>query len=76
NATINVSNTKDSVYGTFKKVVPNVGHQLSGIRIYRVNGATPELISNGDLNITVTDNSTKKVGDYLNGIYISGNGSS
>lgn len=76
NATIDVSNTQDTVYGIYSRVLSNVGHQLSGIRIYRKNGATPELISNGNLNITVTDNSLAKAGDYLTGIYISGNGSS
>lgn len=35
NATINVSNTEDSIYGTYRGVLGNVGHQLSGIRIYR-----------------------------------------
>lgn len=75
NATINVSNTEDSIYGTYRGVLGNVGHQLSGIRIYRKNGSTPELISNGNLDITITDKSTQKVGEYLNGIYISGNGS-
>ncbi|MDO4431536.1 MAG: ESPR-type extended signal peptide-containing protein, partial [Lonepinella koalarum] len=76
NADIKVANTEDTIYGTYRSVLPNVGHQLSGIRVYRSQGATPELISNGNLNITVTDNSSAKVGDYINGIYISGNGAS
>lgn len=85
NADINVTNTVNTVQGS-KTVTRSFlgfpitakvifGHQLSGLKIYRKNGATPEFISNGKLNINVTDSSTAKSGDYLVGVYISGNGS-
>lgn len=86
NATIKVTNTPDTTLGTVSKTynlggfrVPvsmQSGHQLSGIKVYRTNGAKPEFISNGKVDIEVTDSSTAKSGDYLAGVYVSGNESS
>lgn len=84
NANINVTNTANTVHGN-KTVVRKIGffpvsakvifgHQLSGLKIYRTSGSTPEFTSNGKLNINVTDSSTVKSGNYLAGVYVSGNG--
>lgn len=78
NANISVSNTENTVHGNktaskfgiTAKVV--FGHQLSGLKVYRNGKATPEFISNGDVNINVEDKSTAKSGDYLVGVYASG----
>ncbi|TCP94682.1 outer membrane autotransporter protein [Cricetibacter osteomyelitidis] len=77
NATINVTNTANTKLGivNFSGATAPAGHQLSGLKIYRTTGATPTFVSNGLLSINVTDNSTAKIGDYLAGIYISGDGS-
>ncbi|NBI41135.1 hypothetical protein GVX86_06585 [[Haemophilus] felis] len=80
NADINVTNTANTVFGnkTKSKFIATAkvkfGHQLSGLKIIRTNGSTPEFVSNGTLNINVHDSSTAKAGDYLVGVYISGNG--
>lgn len=78
NANINVTNTDKTVVG-HKAAAGGLakikfGHQLSGLKIYRKDGATPEFTSNGKLNINVTDSSAAKAGDYLAGVYISGHG--
>ena len=78
NATIHVDNTPDTKLGsrTFSRATAPFGHQLSGIRIYRKSPAhsTPILNSEKLLTINVEDKSTAKIGDYLVGIYIAGDG--
>lgn len=92
NATIKVNNTADSVKGHYtnglykeKKVFFFTakaqgdflnGYQLSGIKIYRAAGATPEFHATGDVNIEVEDKSAAKVADYNVGVYISGDNAS
>ena len=92
NATIKVNNTADSVKGHYtnglykeKKVFFFTakaqgdflsGYQLSGIKIYRSDKATPQFHATGDVNIEVEDKSTAKVADYNVGIYISGDNAS
>lgn len=77
-ANINVDNTPDTKLGsrTFSGATAPFGHQLSGIRIYRKDSAhsTPILNSEKLLTIDVEDKSTAKIGDYLVGIYIAGDG--
>ncbi|HHF7318769.1 hypothetical protein BV195_01892 [Haemophilus influenzae] len=50
--------------------------QLSGVRIYRSDKNKPAAVFNSEekLNINVEDKSTAKIGNYLVGIYISGDG--
>lgn len=78
NSTIHVDNTPDTKLGSrsFSGATAPFGHQLSGIRIYRKSSAhsTPILNSEKLLTINVEDKSTKKIGDYLVGIYIAGDG--
>lgn len=78
NATIHIDNTPDTKLGSrsFSGATAPFGHQLSGIRIYRKSPAhsTPILNSEKLLTINVEDKSTKKIGDYLVGIYIAGDG--
>ncbi len=75
---INVYNTKGTVLGTkdFHKAKGVFGQQLSGVRIYRSHENKPAAIFNSEekLNINVEDKSTAKIGNYLVGIYISGDG--
>ncbi|HFC6369926.1 TPA: autotransporter outer membrane beta-barrel domain-containing protein [Neisseria lactamica] len=77
-ATITVDNTPGTILGSmsYNGATANTGHQLSGIRIYRKDSAhsTPILNSEKLLTIDVEDKSTKKIGDYLVGIYIAGDG--
>lgn len=75
-AKINVTNTSNTKLGTmsFSGATASTGHQLSGLKIYRAGGATPVFESTGKLDINVVDSSTAKIGDYLVGIYISGDG--
>ena len=77
NANIVVNNTEDTKRGNFTGVpIPGgkfeTGYQMSGIRIYRADGAKPEFHSTGNVNITVEDKSAAKVSDYLVGVYVSG----
>ena len=77
NANIVVNNTEDTKRGNFTGVpIPGgkfeTGYQMSGIRVYRSNGAKPEFHSTGNVNITVEDKSAAKVSDYLVGVYVSG----
>ena len=77
NANIVVNNTEDTKRGNFTGVpIPGgkfeTGYQMSGIRVYRANGAKPEFHSTGNVNITVEDKSADKVADYLVGAYVSG----
>ena len=77
NANIVVNNTEDTKRGNFTGVpIPGgkfeTGYQMSGIRVYRSNGAKPEFHSTGNVNITVEDKSADKVADYLVGAYVSG----
>ena len=79
---LDVTNTADSIVGVYSvtrrigffTVTANidVGYQLSGLKIYRTTGAVPTFTANGPVNINVYDSSTAKSGDYLTGIYISG----
>lgn len=77
-ATITVDNTPGTILGSmsYNGATANTGHQLSGIRIYRKSSthSTPILNSEKSLTINVEDKSTKKIGDYLVGIYIAGDG--
>lgn len=77
-ATITVDNTPGTILGSmsYNGATAKTGHQLSGIRIYRKNSAhsTPILNSEKLLTIDVEDKSTAKIGDYLVGIYIAGDG--
>lgn len=77
-ATITVDNTPGTILGSmsYSGATANTGHQLSGIRIYRKSPAhsTPILNSEKSLTINVEDKSTAKIGDYLVGIYIAGDG--
>ena len=77
NANIVVNNTEDTKRGNFTGVpIPGgkfeTGYQMSGIRVYRSNGAKPEFHSTGAVNVTVEDKSAAKVSDYLVGVYVSG----
>lgn len=78
NATIAVDNTPGTILGSmsYSGATANTGHQLSGIRIYRKSSthSTPILNSEKSLTINVEDKSTAKIGDYLVGIYIAGDG--
>lgn len=77
-ATITVDNTPDTILGSmsYNGATAKTGHQLSGIRIYRKDSthSTPILNSEKSLTINVEDKSTAKIGDYLVGIYIAGDG--
>ena len=77
-ATIKVDNTPGTILGSisYSGATAKTGHQLSGIRIYRKSSdhSTPILTSEKSLTINVEDKSTKKIGDYLVGIYIAGDG--
>ena len=79
NMDVKVQNTPDTkiinriVGSGYKKVSIHFGHQLSGLKLFRTNGAKAEFISNGNVNIEVKDLSTTKIGDYMVGVYISGN---
>ncbi len=77
NANIVVNNTEDTKRGNYTGVpFPGgkfeTGYQMSGIRLYRSNGAKPEFHSTGAVNVTVEDKSAAKVADYLVGVYVSG----
>ncbi len=77
NANIIVNNTEDTKRGNYTGVPISggkfeTGYQMSGIRVYRSNGAKPEFHSTGTVNITVEDKSAAKVADYLVGVYVSG----
>ena len=75
---INVYNTEGTVLGTkdFLGASGVFGQQLSGVRIYRSDKNKPAAVFNSEekLNINVEDKSTAKIGNYLVGIYISGDG--
>lgn len=77
-ATIKVDNTPGTILGSmsYSSATAKTGHQLSGIRIYRKSSdhSTPILNSEKSLTINVEDKSTAKIGDYLVGIYIAGDG--
>lgn len=79
NMDVKVKNTPDTkisdrhVGRGFISAVVHFGHQLSGLKVYRTDGAKAEFISNGNVNIEVKDLSTTKIGDYMVGVYISGN---
>ena len=92
NTTIKVNNTADTVKGHYTNGLSierriffmNVkaqgdflnGYQMSGIKIYRSNGAVPKFHATGDVNVTVDDVSADKVADYNVGLYISGDDAS
>ncbi|WP_156299032.1 hypothetical protein [Streptobacillus canis] len=87
NMNISVKNTEDTilnVYTVSKRVSfgpfsfnvnasVDFTHQLSGLRLVRLQGDKTTFISNGETNIKVEDVSATKSGDYLAGIFISGN---
>ena len=75
-AVINVDNTPATKLGTknFGGATAPFGHQLTGVKIDRTNGAKPVFNSEKKLTINVEDKSTGKIGDYLVGLYISGDG--
>lgn len=77
NANIVVNNTEDTKRGNYTGIPIRggkfeTGYQMSGIRLYRSNGAKPEFHSTGTVNVTVEDKSAPKVADYLVGVYVSG----
>ena len=75
-ANITVKNTENTVKSTknFGGATAPFGHQLSGVKVYRNNGAKPVFNSEKKLTITVEDKTTAKIGDYLVGLYVSGDG--
>lgn len=75
-ANITVKNTENTVKSTknFGGATAPFGHQLSGVKVYRKDGAKPVFNSEKKLTITVEDKTTAKIGDYLVGLYVSGDG--
>lgn len=76
-ANITVKNTENTVKSTvyFKRIVSApFSHQLSGVKVYRKDGARPVFNSKKKLTINVEDKTTAKIGDYLVGLYVSGDG--
>lgn len=75
-ANITVKNTENTVKSTknFGGATAPFGHQLSGVKVYRKNGAKPVFNSERKLTINVEDKTTAKIGDYLVGLYVSGDG--
>ncbi len=77
-ASVKVDNTAGTVLGSksFDKATAPFGQQLSGIRIDRHNTSKPKTIFTAEKNLTINveDKSTAKIGDYLTGIYINGDG--
>ncbi len=82
NMDVKVRNTVDTTFNVktvtkkiaFLTITANVrfGYQLSGLKVYRTGGAKAEFVSNGTSNILVEDVSNTKSGDYLAGVYVSG----
>ena len=75
-ANITVKNTENTVTSTknFGGATAPFGQQLSGVKVYRTNGAKPVFNSKKKLTINVEDKTTAKIGDYLVGLYVSGDG--
>ena len=75
-ANITVKNTENTVKSTknFSGATAPFGQELSGVKVYRKNGAKPVFNSEKKLTINVEDKTTAKIGDYLVGLYISGDG--
>ena len=75
-ANITVKNTENTVKSTknFGGATAPFGQQLSGVKVYRTNGAKPVFNSEKKLTINVEDKTTAKIGDYLVGLYVSGDG--
>ena len=75
-ANITVKNTENTVKSTknFSGATAPFGQQLSGVKVYRTNGAKPVFNSEKKLTINVEDKTTAKIGDYLVGLYVSGDG--
>lgn len=75
-ANITVKNTENTVKSTknFGGATAPFGHQLSGVKVYRKNGTKPVFNSEKKLTINVEDKTTAKIGDYLVGLYVSGDG--
>ena len=75
-ANITVKNTENTVKSTknFSGATAPFGQQLSGVKVYRTNGAKPVFNSEKKLTINVEDKTTDKIGDYLVGLYVSGDG--
>ena len=82
NMDVKVRNTEDTTFNvkTVSKTIwrftitahVRFGYQLSGLKVYRTTGAKAEFVSNGNTNILVEDVSKTKSGDYLAGVYVSG----
>ncbi|WP_415635742.1 hypothetical protein, partial [Pseudostreptobacillus hongkongensis] len=70
--TFNVKTVSKSFWGITITAHVRFGYQLSGLKVYRTNGAKAEFVSNGNTNILVEDVSKTKSGDYLAGVYVSG----
>ncbi|HHK5570221.1 TPA: autotransporter outer membrane beta-barrel domain-containing protein [Neisseria lactamica] len=77
-ASVKVDNTAGTILGSknFDKASAPFGQQLSGIRIDRHSKSKPEAVFTAEKNLTINveDKSTTKIGDYLTGIYINGDG--
>lgn len=77
-ASVKVDNTAGTILGSknFDKASAPFGQQLSGIRIDRHSKSKPEAVFTAEKNLTINveDKSTAKIGDYLTGIYINGDG--
>ncbi|NYA27817.1 autotransporter outer membrane beta-barrel domain-containing protein [Haemophilus haemolyticus] len=73
---IDVNNTPNTVLGSYSKpgATAPIGHQLTGIRVYRSGNqkSTPIFNSEKQLTINVEDKTTARIGDYLTGIYVAG----
>ncbi|WP_153065759.1 autotransporter outer membrane beta-barrel domain-containing protein [Haemophilus haemolyticus] len=73
---IDVNNTPNTVLGSYSKpgATTPIGHQLTGIRVYRSGNqkSTPIFNSEKQLTINVEDKTTAQIGDYLTGIYVAG----
>ena len=68
----NIKTVSKSIFGITITAHVRFGHQLSGLKVYRKGGAKAEFVSNGNTNILVEDVSNSKSGDYLAGVYVSG----
>ena len=75
-ANITVKNTENTIKSAlnFSGATAQFGQQLSGVKVYRKNGAKPVFNSKKKLTINVEDKTTAKIGDYLVGLYVSGDG--
>ena len=70
--TFSINTVTRSIFGFSITANVRFAHQLSGLKVYRKGGAKAEFVSNGNTNILVEDVSKTKSGDYLAGVYVSG----